>query len=167
MYIVCTLYRWSGKGLRVSIGLQNKRLALKSRKPPPRSGQSSLALEYSLTHLALACLSIRYVMYPRSTLTPYPVLLLLVPPTSLVASLSVRIPRHVTIPGQVRKIKERPFRPNLHSYRTCVYVLAKIRYPIESYSPGFSTDVLSMCICKLSYVRLILIVMINDICTYI
>lgn len=79
----CVLYIGGvGKVLGVSIGLQNKRLALKPHNPPsPCSGQSSLALEYSFTHLALACLSIRYVMYPRSTLTPCPARLLLALPS--------------------------------------------------------------------------------------
>lgn len=85
-------------------------------QPPSCSGQSSLALEYSLTHLALACLSIRYVMYPGSTLTSCIALFLL----SFLRSPSVPLPllcasRHVTT--QVRKIKERLLRPNLHPYR--------------------------------------------------
>lgn len=121
------LYRqWSEKGLRVSIGLQNKRLALKLRNPhrlAPR--QSSLALEYSLTHLALACLSIRYVMYPGSTLTSC---LALLPSVVSHSSVSLRFfsaPSCVAATWPSHAGKENKgaalLRPNLHPYRTCVY----------------------------------------------
>lgn len=133
----CVLYIGGvGKVLGVSIGLQNKRLALKPHNPPSScSGQSSLALEYSFTHLALACLSIRYVMYPRSTLTPCPARLLLALPSphspSFLPSLLLRASRHVTDPTQVRKIKERHLRSNLHPYRAHVYTNTKTAYSIE------------------------------------
>lgn len=69
---MCTNIEPSGKGLRFSIGLQNKRLALKPPQSPPCLWQSSLASEYSFTYPTLARLSIRCVVYPRSR-TSFPI----------------------------------------------------------------------------------------------
>jgi len=151
MYIGCIYrrvylyWRWSGKGLRVSIGLQNKRLALKPSTPPSCSKQSSLALEYSFTHLALACLSIRYVMYPGSTPTSCIALFLLLSYLPFLSSPFVPLlcaSRHVRShrPTQVRKIKERLLHPNLHPYRTRVYTSENSPSRRIVYFPDFRED---------------------------
>lgn len=158
MYIGC-IYRhvylywqWSEKGLRVSIGLQNKRLALKSRKPPSCSGQSSLALEYSLTHLALACLSIRYVMYPGSTLTSCNALFLLLSFLRLSSFLSHSFVRCGTWPSHAGKENKGavPSPQSVLLKHVCIWV--KIVHPIESCVPrlsGFSWRLFSYILVKM------------------